>query len=66
MTSMNQIIRLTTTKILKDTTDGEYIYYTTIDLHTTRHLYVHSSVLGAYDTLSNFDMDAALKNKCLS
>ena len=35
---MNQIIRLTNSTIVKDTTDGEYSYYTNIDLHTTRHL----------------------------
>ena len=34
ITSMNQIIRLTNSKIVKDTTDGEIIYYTTIDLHS--------------------------------
>ena len=38
-----------------------YIYYTTIALHTTRHLYLHSSVLGSYDTLSNFNMDTIIK-----
>ena len=49
---MSQSIRLTKSTIVKDSTDGEYIYYTNIDLHTTRNLYLHSSVLGSYDTLS--------------
>ena len=39
--SLNQIIRLTKSTIIKDTLEGEYIYYTNIDLHTTRILYVH-------------------------
>ena len=38
-----------------------YIYYTTIGLHTTINLYLHSSVLGSYDTLSNFKMDTIIK-----
>ena len=56
ITSMNQILRLTKSTT-KDTTEGEYIYYANIDLHTTRNLYLHSSGLGSYDTLSNFDID---------
>ena len=36
--SMNQILRLTESTIIKDSVDGEYIYYTNIDLHTTRNL----------------------------
>ena len=59
--SMNQIIRLTKSTIVKDSVDGEYIFYTNIDLHTTRNLYLHSSVLGSYDTLSNFSMDTIIK-----
>ena len=58
---MNQIIRLTKSTIVKDSADGEYIFYTNIDLHTTRNLYLHSSVLGSYDTLSNFNMDTIIK-----
>ena len=54
LNSMNQIIRLTKSTLVKDTTDGEYMYYTNIGLHTTRNLYLHSSVLGSYDTLSIF------------
>ncbi len=38
----------------------EYIYYTNLDLHTTRTLYLHSSVLASYDTLSNFNMDTII------
>ena len=59
--SLSQIIRLTKSTIVKDTAEGEYIYYTNIDLHTTRNLYLHSSVLGSYDTLSNFNMDTIIK-----
>ena len=62
---MNQIVRLTKLTIVKDTTDGVYIYYTNTDLHTTRNLYLHSSVLGSSDTLSNFNMDTLIKNKVL-
>jgi hypothetical protein len=59
--SMTQIIRLTKTTLIKSTPSGDYIYYTNIDLHTTRNLYLHSSVLGSYDTLSNFNMDTIIK-----
>jgi hypothetical protein len=58
---MNQIIRLTKTTLIKHTPSGDFIYYTNIDLHTTIHLYLHSSVLGSYDTLSNFNMDTIIK-----
>ena len=61
--SLTQSIRLTKSTIIKDSTDGEYIYYTNIDLHTTRNLYLHSSVLGSYDTLYNFNIDTILQNK---
>jgi hypothetical protein len=57
---MNQIIRLTNTTLITNTPSGENIYYTNIDLHTTRNLYLHSSVLGSYDTLSNFNMDTII------
>jgi hypothetical protein len=58
---MNQIIRLTKTTLINNTPSGENIYYTNIDLHTTRNLYLHSSVLASYDTLSNFNMYAIIK-----
>jgi hypothetical protein len=61
ITSMNQIIRLTKTTSIKGTPSGDFSYYTNIDLHTTRNLYLHSSVLGSYDTLSNFNMDTTIK-----
>ena len=59
--SMNQIIRLTKSTVIKDSVDGEFTYLTNIDLHTTRNLYLHSSTLGSYDTLSNFGMDTIIK-----
>jgi hypothetical protein len=59
--TMNQIIRLTKTTLIKNTPSGDYIYYTNLDLHTTRNLYLHSSVLASYDTLSNFHMDTIIK-----
>ena len=34
--SMNQIIRLTKSTTITYTTEEEHIYYTTIDLHTTK------------------------------
>ena len=37
------------------------MYYTTIDLHTTRSLQSHSSVLGSYDTLSKLNMDTIIE-----
>jgi hypothetical protein len=58
--SMNQIIRLTKTTLINYTPLGENIYYTNIDLHTTRNFYLHSSVLASYDTLSNFNMDTII------
>ena len=59
--SMNQNIRLTKTTLIQNTLLGEYIYFTNIDLHTTRNSYLHSSVLASYDTLRKFKMDAILK-----
>jgi hypothetical protein len=61
--SMNQIIRLTKTTLIYNVPSGEHIYYTNIDLHTTRNLYLHSSVLASYDTLIKFNMDTILKKK---
>ena len=58
---MNQIIRLTKTKLLKTNLLDEDIFYTNLDLHTTRNLYLHNSVLASYDTLSNFNMDTIIK-----
>ena len=37
------------------------MFYTNVDLHTTRNLYLHSSVLASYDTLSNLNMDTIIK-----
>jgi hypothetical protein len=59
---MSQIIRLTKTTLITHTPSGDFIYYTNIELHTTRNLYLHSSVLGSYDTLSKFKMDTIIKN----
>ena len=61
MHSMNQIARLTKTTLIPPTPLGEYIYYTNLDLHTTRNVYLHSSGLASYDTLSKFSMDTILK-----
>ena len=60
--SMNQVILLTKSTLIEHTPLWEHIYYTNLDLHTTRKLYLHSSVLASYDTLSTFDMDTILKN----
>lgn len=59
--SMNNIIRLVKTTLIKTTSLEEDIFYTNLDLHTTRNLYLHSSVLASYDTLSNFSMDTIIK-----
>ena len=59
---MTQVIILTKSTMIKSTPLREYIYHTNLDLHTTRHLHLHISGLGSYDTLSNFDLDAIIKN----
>ena len=59
---MPQTIRLTKTTLITNTPWGEYIYYTNLDLHTTRNLQLHSSALASYDTLFNFNMDTLIKN----
>ena len=59
--TMNQIIRLTKTKLSKTNLLDEYIFYTNLDLQTTITLYLHTSVLASYDTLSNFNMDTIIK-----
>ena len=59
---MNQVIILTKSTLIKNTPLGEYIYYTNLDLHTTRSLDLHSSVLESYDTLCNFNMDTIINN----
>ena len=38
ITSMSQILRLTKTSLIKHDPLGEHIYYTSLDLHTTRTL----------------------------
>ena len=40
---------------------AEVLLFSDEDLHTTRNLYLHSSVLASYDTLSKFKMDAMFK-----
>ena len=59
--SMNRIIRLTKTKLLNITSLEEDVSDTNLDLHTTRKLYLHSSVLASYDTFSNFHMYTIIK-----
>ena len=59
--SMNQIIRSTKTTLITTTSLEEDICYTNLNLHTTRTLYLHNSVLASYDTLSNFNMDTLIK-----
>ena len=58
---MNQVIRLTKSTLIEISPLGEHICYTNLDLHTSRNLYLHSSILASYDTLSNFPMDTILK-----
>ena len=53
---MNQIIRLTKTILC-----WMKIFFANLDLHNTRDLYLHSSALASYDTLSNFNMDTIIK-----
>ena len=60
--SMNQIIRLTKTNLLNSSSLEEDVFCTNLDLHTTGNLYVHSSVLASYETLSNFKMDTIIKH----
>ena len=36
-------------------------FYTYLDLHTTRNLYLNSSRLGSYNTVSNFGCDTIIK-----
>ena len=60
---MNHSIRLTKTTLITNTPLCEYIYYTTLDLHTTRNLDLHSSALSSYDTLSKFNVDTILKTQ---
>ena len=55
--TINNIIRNTTTKILTDA--GVYSCY--IDLYGTRNLYLTSSALSSYDTVSNFGNDTIVK-----
>ena len=44
---MSQIVRLTKTTLLNNTPLGEFSHYTTLALHTTRTVYVHSSGLSS-------------------
>ena len=55
--SVNGIIRLTSDAVLHDS--GGYNCY--LDLHTTRNLYLISSALASYDTVSNFGNDTIIK-----
>jgi len=55
--SVNGVIRLTSDFVLHD--EGTYNCY--LDLHTTRNLYLISSALASYDTVSNFGNDTIIK-----
>ena len=55
--SINGVIRLTSDFVLHD--EGGYNCY--LDLHTTRNLYLISSALASYDTVSNFGNDTIIK-----
>ena len=57
---MSQIVRLKNTTLLNNTPLGEFSHYTTLDLHTTRTVYVHSSGLSSQFTLFNFNMDTII------
>ncbi len=55
--TVNNILRISSdVQIL----DGQP-YYSYIDLHTTRNLYLVSSALGSYDVVSNFHNDTIIK-----
>ena len=62
ITSMSQILRLTKTSLIKHDPLGEHIYYTNLDLHTTRTLYLHRNALASYDTLPKSGMHTKIKN----
>jgi len=55
--SMNQIINLQEDYYFFET--GHYSAY--LDLHVTRNLYLLSSALASYDTISNFGNDTIIK-----
>ena len=55
--SINGVIRLTSDAVLHDS--GGYNCY--LDLRTTRNLYLISSALASYDTVSNFGNDTIIK-----
>lgn len=57
--SMNPIMILTKTTQIKHA--AQLIDYTNTELRTTMNLYLHTSVLASYDTLSNFNMDTIIK-----
>ena len=62
ITNMNQVIRLTNSTCITISPLGYYICYTNLDSQITRNLYLQSSVLASYDTLSNFNMATIIKN----
>ena len=55
--TINTIIRNTTTTVITETTP----YSSYLDLFNTRNLYLTSSALCSYDTVSNFGMDTIIK-----
>lgn len=55
--SANALISLNKNFIITDV--AQYVCY--LDLHTTRNLYLISSALAAYDTVSNFGNDTIIK-----
>lgn len=55
--SINQILRITKTIEITNIRN----FQCDVDLHTTRNLYLHSSVLNSYNIISNFNMDTIIK-----
>jgi hypothetical protein len=55
--SLNGVLMLADTVVLLPL----IAFDTYLDLHTTRNLYLTSSALGSYNTISNFDSDVIIK-----
>jgi hypothetical protein len=55
--SIARILQLYKSKVFTKTAP----FYTLLDLHTTRNLYLTSSALGAYNSISNFGNDTIIK-----
>ena len=57
--SLNGVLMLSETANLRT----GIAFNTCLDLHTTRNLYLTSSSLGSYNTVSNFGYDTIIKKK---